>query len=54
MYTGPEKKFDAAFGTIFRISKCLQRRMQKLVFNFSLELDGLKIEKLFAHVQKVI
>jgi hypothetical protein len=37
----PEQKFDAAFGTNFRISKCLQRSKQKLQFNFSLELGKL-------------
>jgi hypothetical protein len=39
----PEHKFDAAFGTIFRISKCFQRIRQKLCINFSLELDRLEI-----------
>jgi hypothetical protein len=50
MYTGknrpvrkPEQKFDAAFGTIFRISKCFQRSKQKLHIPFSLELGRLKI-----------
>jgi hypothetical protein len=37
------QKFDAAFGTIFRISKCFQRGKQKLHSNFSLELGRLKI-----------
>jgi hypothetical protein len=51
MYTGkkstieikakPEQKFDAAYGTILRISKC----KQKLHINFSLELYRLKIKK---------
>jgi hypothetical protein len=39
----PEQKFDAAFGTIFRISKCFQRSKQKLHIDFSLELSRLKI-----------
>jgi hypothetical protein len=39
----PKQKFDAAYGTILRISKCFQRRNQK----------RLKILKSFAHVQKV-
>jgi hypothetical protein len=34
----PEPKFDAAFGTIFRISKRFQRGKQKLHFDFSHEL----------------
>jgi hypothetical protein len=33
----PEQKFDAAYGTIFRINKCFQRSKQKLHINFSLE-----------------
>jgi hypothetical protein len=40
----PEEKFDAAFGTIFRISKFYQRSKQKLHINFSLELGRLKIK----------
>jgi hypothetical protein len=43
----PEQKFDAAFGTIFRINKCSQRSKQKLHINFSLELVRLKIKKIF-------
>ncbi len=39
----PEKKFDAAYGTIFTISKCFQRSKQNLHINFSLELGKLKI-----------
>jgi hypothetical protein len=40
----PEQKFDAAFGSIFRISKCfLSKKQVKLLANFSLELGGLKI-----------
>jgi hypothetical protein len=39
----PEQKFDAAFGTTFKISKCFQSRKQKLQFDFSLELSRLKI-----------
>jgi hypothetical protein len=50
----PGQKFDAAFGTIFRIDKCFQRSKQKLHINFSLELGRLKIWKPFAHVQKVL
>jgi hypothetical protein len=38
----PEQKFDAAFGTTFRISKCFQRSKQKLHLDFSLELSKLK------------
>jgi hypothetical protein len=41
----PEQKFDAAFGTIFRISKSFQRSKQNLHINFSLELGSLKILK---------
>jgi hypothetical protein len=48
MYTGknelmrgregkPEQKFDAAFGTVFRITKCFQRSKQKHYIYFSLE-----------------
>jgi hypothetical protein len=39
----PEQKFDAAFGTLFRISECFQRSKQKLHNNFSLEVCRLKI-----------
>jgi hypothetical protein len=39
----PEQKFDTAFGTTFRISKCFQRSKQKLHIDFSLELSRLKI-----------
>jgi hypothetical protein len=42
----PEQKFDAVFGTAFRISKCFQcfqRSKQKLHLDFSLELSRLKI-----------
>jgi hypothetical protein len=38
-----EQKFDAAYGTIFRISKCFQRSNEKLHINFSLELGRLKL-----------
>jgi hypothetical protein len=38
----PEQKFDAALGTIFRISNCFQRNKQKLHINFSLALGNLK------------
>jgi hypothetical protein len=38
-----EQKFDAAFGTTFRISMCFQRSKQKLHIDFSLELNRLKI-----------
>jgi hypothetical protein len=41
----PEQKFDSAYGTIFRISKCFQRRNEKLHINFSLELGRLKLLK---------
>jgi hypothetical protein len=34
---------DAAFGTIFRISICLQRSQQKLHIHFSLALGRQKI-----------
>jgi hypothetical protein len=38
------EQFDAAYGIIFRISKCfLQKSNQKLHINFFLELDRLKI-----------
>jgi hypothetical protein len=30
----PEQKFDAAYGTILRISKCFQRSKQKLYIYF--------------------
>jgi hypothetical protein len=51
----PEQIFDPAFGTIFRITKCFQRRKQKLHIDFSHELGMLKIiKKTFAHVQKVL
>ncbi len=40
----PEQKFDAAFGTTFKISKCFQRSKQKLQLDFSLELSRLKIK----------
>jgi hypothetical protein len=33
-----KQKFDAAFGTILRISKCFQKSKQKLHIIFSLEL----------------
>jgi hypothetical protein len=39
----PEQKFDAAFGTIFRIGMCFQRSKQKLHINFSLDVGRLKI-----------
>jgi hypothetical protein len=39
----PEQKFDAAFGTTFRISKCFQRSKQKLHIDFSQELSRLKL-----------
>jgi hypothetical protein len=39
----PEQKFDAAFGTNFRINKCFQISKQKLHNTFSLELGKLKI-----------
>jgi hypothetical protein len=39
----PEQKFDAAFGTTFRISKCFQRIKQKLHIDFSLKLSRLQI-----------
>jgi hypothetical protein len=41
----PEHKFDAAFGTVFGVSKCLQRSKQKLCFNFSLELGQAGLQK---------
>ncbi len=41
----PEQKLDVAFRTTFRISKCFQRIKQKIPFDFSLELRGLKIKK---------
>jgi hypothetical protein len=41
----PEQKFDAAFRTILKIRKCLQRSKQKLQINFSLDLSRLKIYK---------
>jgi hypothetical protein len=37
-----EQKFDAAYGTIFRISKCFQRSKQKLYIYFSAEQPRLK------------
>jgi hypothetical protein len=49
----PEQKFDAAFGTTFRISKRFQRSKQNLHIDFSLELSRLQILKPFAHVKKV-
>ncbi len=48
-----EQKFHAAYGTIFRISKCFHRSNQKLHINFSLELGRLKNYKPFAHVQNI-
>ncbi len=39
----PEQKFDAAFETIFRISKYFQRSKQKLFINFSHEQDRQKL-----------
>jgi hypothetical protein len=64
MYTGKnlpmrakesrKKKFDAAYGTNFRISKRFQRTNQKRHINFYLELGRLKFEKPLAHVQKVL
>jgi len=39
-----EQKFNAAYGTICRISKCFQRSNQTLHFNFSLELVRLKFK----------
>jgi hypothetical protein len=48
-----ECKFDAAFVTIFKISKCFQRSKQKRHINVSIELGRPKIYKPFAHVQKV-
>jgi hypothetical protein len=30
----PEQKFDAAFGTIFRISKCFQRSNKNFILIF--------------------
>jgi hypothetical protein len=39
----PEQKFDAAFGTTFRISKCSKRSKLKLHIGFSLKLSRLKI-----------
>jgi hypothetical protein len=50
----PEQKFDAAYGTVFRISKYFQRRKQKLHINLSLELDRPKNLKPLAHEQKVL
>jgi hypothetical protein len=38
----PKQKFNAAFGTTFRISKCFQRSKQKLHVDFSLGLSRLK------------
>jgi hypothetical protein len=38
----PERKFYAAFGNYFRISKLFQRSKQKVNINFSLELGRLK------------
>jgi hypothetical protein len=39
----PEQKFDAAFGTTFRISKCFQRSRQKPHIDFSLTVSSPKI-----------
>jgi hypothetical protein len=39
----PEHKFEAAFGTIFRISKGFQRSKQKFYTDFSLEQDKIKM-----------
>ncbi len=50
----PEQKFDVAFRTTFRISKCFQRSKLKMPFDFSLELRRLEIEKTFAHEKKVL
>jgi hypothetical protein len=50
----PEQKFDAAFGTISRMSKFIQRSKQKLHIKFSLALEKLEILNPFAHVQKVL
>ncbi len=51
----PEQKYDAAFRTIFIISKCFQISKQKLHIDFSHKLGMLKIlKKTFAHVQKVL
>jgi hypothetical protein len=38
----PKQKFDAAFGTTFRI-KVFSRKQAKLYIDFSLELSRLKI-----------
>jgi hypothetical protein len=38
----PEQKFDAAYGTIFRISECFQRSNQKLHINCSRQAKNLK------------
>jgi hypothetical protein len=38
----PEQKFDAAFETIFRISKFLQRSKQKFNIDFSLKPSRIK------------
>jgi hypothetical protein len=38
----PEQKFDAAFGTIFRISTCLQRSNKNLTFIFLFKKARLK------------
>jgi hypothetical protein len=47
----PEPKFNAAFGTTFKISKCFQGSRQKY---FSIEQSRLKIQKPFGHVMKVL
>jgi hypothetical protein len=47
-----KQKFDAAFGTIFRIMKCFQKSKQKLHICFSV-LQA-KNKKPSAHVQKVL
>jgi hypothetical protein len=49
-----KQKFDAAYGTIFRISECFQRSKQQLHINFSIELDRLKLKKKRAHEHKKI
>jgi hypothetical protein len=50
----PEQKFDAAYRTIFRISKCFKRSKQEFYLNFFLEQNKIKMLKPFAHVHKVL
>jgi hypothetical protein len=48
----PKQKYDAAFGTIFRINKYFQRSKDKLCIHFPFEQSKLKIYNPFVHDQK--